>query len=346
MRTENVNDLLIQISEETSSVPILVTDFMVLAWNVHSSAEKVSEIYGSSNLEVVIKALWAYYLNRGPYYLQETNWRHIIVSDERDSEGGYWRHHQITLDNRMTEVWNNYEKNKKRRKKTKVLEEKESAPRGYKGSRRSKSDLFLVVIGIGKQYCQQYLNYFSAPGFEADDWAGAIFRLVSQAEIGVKSLSETEVPNSVPLEVKRLKLFYTIDRDWTQLVNHKLRCLWATTRKPGEREMFQDRVASDVDIIAHAEIKLGHKISSPQELAIIKSKVGDMGDNLPPGTPIEYMSLIHQHPLYCLEEEAKPLMRKLLVELRDPRGNTHLKHMREAEELLIKLGILSSENLK
>ena len=49
---------------------------------------------------------------------------------------------------------------------------------GYKGNRRDKDDNFYQVHEIGWEYATKYFPCFKQEGYEADDWAGALYREV------------------------------------------------------------------------------------------------------------------------------------------------------------------------
>ena len=49
-------------------------------------------------------------------------------------------------------------------------------------------------------------------------------------------------------------------------------------------------------------MKLGFDINHPIEIFAAKAEAGELGDNLPPGAPIEYIDLTETHPKYVLEK--------------------------------------------
>jgi len=49
-------------------------------------------------------------------------------------------------------------------------------------------------------------------------------------------------------------------------------------------------------------MKMGYDINHPIEIFAAKAEAGELGDNLPPGAPIEYIDLSETHPKYVLEK--------------------------------------------
>jgi hypothetical protein len=129
----------------------------------------------------------------------------------------------------------------------------------------------------------------------------------------------------------------TIDNDWTQLVDEEHHVYWANTRVPRPRERFQDRLRGNEQVLFHTLHKAGHEIEHPSQLAAKKVLAGDMGDNLPPGSPIEYFDLCEAHPKHCVEK--LDWYDDFVEALNDPEPNWKPEHMKKANSALVQAGI-------
>ena len=84
-------------------------------------------------------------------------------------------------------------------------------------------------------------------------------------------------------------------------------------------------------------MKLGFDISHPMEIFAAKAEAGELGDNLPPGAPIEYIDLTETHPKYILEDCDQ--WSSFVAESCMPDGNVHMDHYYQSIEALRKIGI-------
>ena len=82
----------------------------------------------------------------------------------------------------------------------------------------------------------------------------------------------------------------------------------------------------------HTEYKYGERISHPRELIRIKSLYGDLGDNLPPGTPECYMDLCDPDTDFLIERTS--IYPDLIRECNDPAPNVQIDHYLKAKEQL------------
>ena len=300
---------------ETEPAPLVILDFMVAAWSVYGLIQDIQHLYSPEMLQKITKALWAIRINRGPDMLPRHDYRIVVVSDKRyEKYGAYWRGVEILKDERMEIVWEEY-------CEAKGISHEGTAT-SYKGNRREKDDNFYEIVEIGWEYATKYFPCFKEEGYEADDWAGAVYR-VSRDTPGVCR--------------ERQILLSTIDRDWSQLVDESHKIYWANTRIPGPRERIQERLAGEDQVRLHTEIKLGVDINSPRELAHAKQSQGDLGDNLPPGSPLEYFDLCEPHPRYRIER--LPQFEQFTQELNDPASNVQHDHYNKAIEACGKIGI-------
>lgn len=298
--------------------PLVVHDFQVIAHIICNDVEPYKEIYIDEVLDRIIKANWALRVNRGPDCLPLFEGYHIIiVNDLKFAKlNNYWREVEISKDVRMEFVWESYWETKKNGKPKNYSE-------SYKGSREKKKDFFLRVVEIGMKYCKKYFNFYEMRGFEADDIASAIFRQ-SRDYKGVCR--------------DRQILFHTVDRDWTQLVDDHHKCFWANTRYPRGNEKIQHRLAGNKEVIEHTLHKYNIEIGHPRELIDVKSPMGDIGDNLPPGTPHEYMDLVEPPEQWKVENTS--IWWGLQEEINTDVSNVQLGHYFQSKQQLEKAKLL------
>jgi hypothetical protein len=301
---------------EKDPAPLVVVDFMVYAWAIFNHVQELQHLYSPELIEKIIKALWAAKINRGPDMLPSHDYRIVVVSDKRFEEhGSYWRGVEIKRDERMEIVWEEYCEGKGTDVSTVAT--------GYKGNRRDKDDNFYQIVEIGWEYATKYFPCFKQEGYEADDWAGAIYRVSRDRKGSVCS--------------KRQILLSTIDRDWSQLVDESHKVYWANTRYPGAKERIQERLAGEDQVLLHTEMKLGVEIANPRYLAHAKQEQGDLGDNLPPGSPLEYFDLCEPHPKYRIEK--LDTYGDLVVNLDNPESNVQFDHLEKSLAALGKIGV-------
>ena len=301
---------------DNSPAPLVIVDFMVQAWMVYNFIQDLKHLYSPELIAKVTKAIWAVKLNRGPDMLPLHDYTSVVVSDKRFVDRGvYWRGVEVLKDERIEAAWEEYCESKGI--------DIEQTPTGYKGNRKDKDDGFYECHQIGWAYAQKYFPCFKQEGYEADDWAGALYREVRDGTD--KTLRE------------RQKLLYTIDRDWSGLVDESLNIWWANTRYPGSRERIQERLAGEDQVILHTQMKMGYDISHPIEIFAAKAEAGELGDNLPPGAPIEYIDLTETHPKYKLEKCDQWDAFKAAV--CDPEPNLRKEHYEQSMVALKKIGI-------
>ena len=300
---------------EQEPAPLVVVDFMVYAWGIFNQIQEIQHLYSPELLQKITKALWAIRINRGPDMLPLHDYRVVVVSDKRYTDvGAYWRGVEILKDERMEVVWEEYCESKGI--------SHEATATSYKGNRRDKDDNFYEVVEIGWDYVTKYFPCFKEEGYEADDWAGAVYR-ISRDTPGVCR--------------ERQILLSTIDRDWSGLVDESQKIYWANTRYPGPKERIQERLAGEDQVILHTEIKVGAKIKHPRELFMAKHEQGELSDNLPPGSPIEYIDLSESHPRYQIEKlDQYP---SLLAECNNLQSNIRNDHFDASMKALSKIGL-------
>jgi hypothetical protein len=281
---------------------LVVHDWKVLAWTIHDLVQENIDFIPPTYLNHYIKACWAIWLNRGPEILPYNPHTYLVISDRKDQTGGYWRNGEINKDPRMSRF--NIE---------------------YKGNRSSSvSEKFSLIDQIGQLYLRKYgQKFFEAPGFEADDFAGAIYRI----------FRDRKAPSP------RKVFLHTSDRDWSQLVDNSLEIYWANVRNPHPKEVIQERLAHERHVIEHTLYRLSEYITHPSQLPIAKARKGDIGDNLPPGTPVEYFDLCEAHPIHKIENLS--LYPDLVRACTETEINTNSHHLELSLKILKRLHLPS-----
>ena len=85
-------------------------------------------------------------------------------------------------------------------------------------------------------------------------------------------------------------------------------------------------------------MKLKFEINHPIEIFAAKAEAGELGDNLPPGAPIEYIDLTETHPKYLLEEcDQWP---DFLNQVKSTEGNVRFDHYEKSLAALRKAGVM------
>jgi len=291
---------------DNNPTPLVIVDFHVYLHDVLRWFE--DKIEGSFNTEVedkLIKGAWALKVNRGPDMLPRHTYRIVVVADSRFQDtGNYWRDRYMTESPVVQQAWQSYAE-----KEGKDLS---NIPTHYKGTRGEKTDNFWRVFDIGWKYVNEYFPVFSQEGFEADDIAGAIYRI-----------SRDGGPDSIAR--KRQIFLSTIDRDWSQLVDEDHKIYFANTRHCFPNEKIQERLAGNQGVIDHTKHKMGFDLDHPKNLADWKVKMGDLGDNLPPGSPKCLFDLCEPHTEYIVETMA-PWYDQLVECLEENKPNDRPDH--------------------
>lgn len=243
-------------------LPIVVIDFKVYAHAINKYAELASEVAkDDEELKTIMKAMWAYKLNRGPDMLPQIPFVGVVVDDlkgkfepefsEASTTGvGYWRHieaHKLNLAE-------------------------------YKGGRGEKTPFFYLTEAAGYEYILSQgstFPYFAKEFFEADDIAGHICRLKRKAKKNT-ALSQRQI------------ILSTVDGDWQGLVSDSHDIVWANTGP------WLPRLRSETEVCDYYLRKDKLIIDSAYGCYTVKEKVGDAGDNLLPGTPLRFFDLYNE----------------------------------------------------
>ena len=98
---------------ENSPAPLVLTDFMVIVWNVFNFVQDLKHLYSPELLDKVTKAVWAIKINRGPDMLPMHDHHIVVVSDKRFPEArNYWRGVEVLRDERIEACWEEYAEGK------------------------------------------------------------------------------------------------------------------------------------------------------------------------------------------------------------------------------------------
>jgi hypothetical protein len=175
-------------------LPLVVIDFKVYAHAVHSFTESALDTVqdDEAKLRTVVRALWAYKLNRGIDSLPPRDFTAVVVDDHKgefEDTGvfGYWRSQEAFLLG-MPE---------------------------YKGGRPDKPSLFPIILEEGYKYLKSpgsTFNFFDKVYYEADDIAGKIARIQRTDPVS-----------------DRYVLLSTVDGDWQGLVSDQHKIIWCGT---------------------------------------------------------------------------------------------------------------------
>lgn len=179
--------------DNAPNLPLVVIDYKVYAHQIHTFTESALDIVqdDEQKLRLIVKALWAYRLNRGIDSLPARDFTAVVVDDLKGDFGGglvgYWRH----------------------------IEAHKLGMPEYKGGRPDKPSLFPIILEEGLKYIQaggSKFHYFAKEYYEADDIAGKIARIQR---------------NSPALD--RHILLSTLDGDWQGLVSDSHKIVWCNT---------------------------------------------------------------------------------------------------------------------
>jgi hypothetical protein len=298
--------------------PLVVVDFHVYAHDIlRWYTEKVTSLVSEEVAKKLLRAAWAAKIQRGPDMLPRHSYRFVITADSRYKDtGNYWRDKFMTDSEVVSQAWDNYAEAQK--------VSRESLKTNYKGTRGTKTDDFWTVFNIGMDYCQQYYGVFSHEGYEADDFAGAVYRA---------SRDRTD-----EVVHERQILLSTLDRDWTQLVDESHKIYFANTRVPFLSEKIQERFVGELGVKEHTKHRMGYDLDHPKNLADYKVLHGDMGDNLPPGSPKCLFDLCDANLDWNIEQTF-PQFDSFLEELNNPNANDRPDHFDKSLRAFATVGI-------
>jgi len=292
---------------ERNPTPLVVWDFNVAVFHVIKWYEKLSGSFKKEVEEKLIKGAFALHINRGPDMLPRHTYRMIFLADKRFSDSGnYWRNNVMQTCPVVKQAWVDHAEREG--------VDYETLKKDYKGTRSEKSEEFYFVYNICRKYATEYFPFFEAEGYEADDLAGAVYRLSRDSE-------EESI-------VRKRQIFLaTLDRDWSQCVDDAHKIYFANTRYPFSGEKIQERLVGNEGVAEHTLHKMGYDITHPSELSKFKVLHSDMGDNLPKGTPIELFDLCKPHPEFNIDKE--PIWKELEESCNNPKPNDRPDHFEQ-----------------
>lgn len=290
-------------------LPIYVVDFKVAAHFINGFYDIAEDIAQGDHelLKNIIKAMWAYRLNRGPDMLDPFDFVAVIADDYKGPVGddasvngkGYWRHIEAH--------------------KLKMQE--------YKAGRAPKKDNFIFVQDVGYEYIDSKnssFHYFSKEYFEADDIAGKIARMKrnssKRSNLG-----------------KRQVLLGTLDGDWQGIVSNKEEILWCNTGP------WLPRMRGDAEVVDYYLRKEGLKIKEAKECYTVKVEVGDIGDGLLPGSPLRFFDLYDEDDTWYFSEKDTSYLSKVL---KSNNRSNRPDHFESAKKFLLSQGMYLPELFK
>lgn len=289
--------------------PVYVIDFKVCAHFICDYAEAAKDVANGSEerLRKILRAMWAYRLNRGPDMLAPMPFVGLIADDLKGhlptdfseasvSGKGYWRH----------------------------IEAHKLSMAEYKGGRGEKTAFFDLVQEEGYAYINSpgsTFHYFAKEFFEADDIAGHVCRLKRQAR---KS----------SILAKRQVFLGTLDGDWQGLVSDSDNIIWANTGP------WLPRLRSEREVCDYYLRKEGMHINSARGCYDFKVEYGDLGDNLHPGTPLRFFDLYEEDKEWKFTDKDT---KYLLNVLKSKTPSSRPDHMLSARTFLLRSGLFLPE---
>ena len=307
----NTSTLLEDVFEPTIDpvVPICIVDFKVAAHFICNYAETANDVADGNEetLRQILRAMWAYRLNRGPDMLAPFPFTALITDDlkgplteqfaEASASGtGYWRH----------------------------IEAHKLEMAEYKGGRGEKTNFFNLVQDDGYRYIGapgSTFHYFAKEYFEADDIAGHVCRLKRAASKRSKL-------------AKRQMILHTVDGDWQGLCSDTHGIYWANTGP------WLPRLRSEREVCDYYLRKEGMHITSARGCYDFKVEYGDLGDNLYPGTPLRFFDLYEADDEWKFDQQDTDSLAKMLS-CTTPSNRSD--HMESAKMFLLKRGIFLPE---
>lgn len=206
--------------------PIVAIDLRVQIFLILSRLGKSN----SYNNKDDILAYWSKIVNNPLPWLPDhpKGYRVCLLDDMKDTNGNYWR--------------NAYHA-------------------AYKKGRAEKSESYNLAHDVITEYLEQEycpIPVFKEYGFEADDFAGCLFR------------------NKLP-SLSRTMFLSTVDTDWLQLVDDERDIVWANCRTHAPRLRTEYEVHNYF-------ASSGYVVYFPEEVIENKYQYGDKTDNYGAGT--------------------------------------------------------------
>jgi hypothetical protein len=105
---------------------------------------------------------------------------------------------------------------------------------------------------------------------------------------------------------------------------------------PFPNEKIQERLVGNQGVIEHTAHRMGFELDHPKNLADWKVKHGDMGDNLPPGSPKCLFDLCEANPDYCVETVATNF-EEFIEDLNNHKSNDRPDHFDQSMRAFAKI---------
>jgi 5'-3' exonuclease, N-terminal resolvase-like domain len=262
-------------------VHTVIIDFSVLAHNLYANLKGCGVLIGGIREEPYTSILKAQLLQTMSLdwmgTLKPSEAQIVLVCDRKsktyatlDGYPGYWRTQYLQRPEVVADI--------PRKRKA-----DQGKPISYKGGRKYPEPGFTKLKEHLLKLCvQQKFSIVSVDGFEADDIAAAYCVLNAR----------------LPEDLQHDITLVTVDSDWVGLVSPKVRWFCMSGYFPRLRDDL-------VTINYWANKRLGVSVSNPSDIWDIKVNQGDKSDNLPPGSPIEVISLFQpplEFRLWAIEE--------------------------------------------
>ena len=221
---------------------IVALDFMSL---VHPLTYKIENIPDTSMIPYLLDKWVQFFANpilytpiSNPVGFSPFEARPILCLDLKNDKGKYWRHRYLST---------------------------------YKTGRRAKSPLLCQVRDtLLQNWVEAGLPTLGEPGFEADDWAGALVR---------HSGPDTKIA------------LVTVDSDWAMLVGSDV--MWLDVYPPERRNgVTQKKSVLGADEVLERfnnqkSFQRTRLITNPYDLADHKHQFGDKSDRIPEGRVVD-----------------------------------------------------------
>lgn len=288
-----------------SPLPLIVYDFQVLAHDIHKYLESYDYITNSDPrlFTKLIKAAWAYRLNFGIDTLEKSleKFTGVVVNDNKGPVSQNCSNLEIGY-------WRH------------IVAQELGLPE-YKLGRGCKPDTFSLVCQIGLAYIHSpnsTFYYCDCKYMEADDLAGKLARIK-------RNSPESSVAGA------RQMLLYTIDGDWQGLVSDEHKIVWCNVGP------WLPRMRNDAGVIDYYYRKLGVTIEKSRHCYDVKSRFGDAGDGLHPGSPLRLFDLYNEDHEYNFSESTTTYLQNVLNSMKNSKK---IEHLQGSSEFFRKFGLI------
>ena len=288
----------------------VIVDFSVCIHQLHNNLTSMEVEKEHIKAAIQANMVW---LHSGLWLeaLAGKNLNILYVTDSKP----YWRTEYLTQEEVYTAIADR-QREAYKAKYPKGRKKLEPKPIHYKGGRKYPDYSFGVCKkAMLDAATRNEFSVLSIHGYEADDLAAALV-------MTNRGLPEAERQNIV---------LATVDTDWMGLIDNNT--TWFCLRGYDPRIRY-----SMSHINEWSKRRLGVTLDQPSDIWTVKTTQGDASDNLPPGSPLEVISLIEppqQHRLW-LNPNYSSMLKGLLTQASD---NTDRLPVQAALNFLRKLGV-------